>query len=135
MTTIHERTPPSTLTDVGLNMFVDTTKLRELPLPVTDVEIEDLLWHLDMPVWSQDGTDDWNLKPQDVIDGKSGSSIHQRRTTEADLAFPIVITEYKSRLVILDGIHRLVKALQEGRKTIEAIVVPASYLSRPEFQA
>jgi hypothetical protein len=48
-------TPPSILTDVGLNMFVDTAKLRELPLPIIDIDIEELIWHFDMPVWSKDG--------------------------------------------------------------------------------
>ena len=32
--------PLRTLTDVGLNMFVDTVKLRELPLLVVETNIE-----------------------------------------------------------------------------------------------
>ena len=32
--------PPHILTEVGLNMFVDTVKLRELPLLVVETNIE-----------------------------------------------------------------------------------------------
>lgn len=43
--------PPKKLTNVGLSMFVNTIKLRKLPLPVVEVPIKKLLWHFDMPVW------------------------------------------------------------------------------------
>lgn len=131
---MYNHVPPTLLTDVGLNMFVDTIKLRELPLSVIDVNIEKLLWHFDMPVWSKDGTDNWNLTPQGVIDRVPGSLVHQKRIAEADATFPILLTEYRSKLVILDGIHRLVKVYQNGGTTVKAKLIPTSYLSNEEFQ-
>lgn len=126
--------PPKILTDVGLNMFVDTVKLRNLPIPITDVSLEKLQWHFDMPVWDKDGTDDWNLTPKQVMEKAEGTSTHQKRVHDADTTHPIIVTEYKSRLVILDGVHRLVKVYSNSGKTIKAKIIPAEYLSRKEFQ-
>ncbi len=116
-------------------MFVDTIKLRELPLPVVEVPLENLLWHFDMPVWAKDGTDDWNLTPWDVINNKPGSTIHRQRMDKADLNYPIILTEYKSRLVALDGVHRLVKAYLQNRKTIPAKIIPSEFLTMKEYQS
>lgn len=124
---------PKILTDVGLSMFVNTVKLRELPLPIIEVDIEKLLWHFDMPVWERDGTDDWNLTPWEVIRKEEGTLVHQKRTEEADLSYPIIITEYKSRLVILDGVHRLAKAYMKGAKTMRAKVIPEALLTLREY--
>ncbi|MBU0486822.1 MAG: hypothetical protein KKA07_02920 [Bacteroidetes bacterium] len=127
--------PPHSLTDVGLSMFVDTTKLRELPLPIVEVPVEKLAWIFDMPIWAQDGTDDWNLTPWDVIKKKAGSTIHQQRVGAADLTYPIVLTEYNARLVALDGVHRLVKAYLQNQKKISAKIIPPEFLAMKEFQS
>ncbi len=127
--------PPRILTDVGLSMFVNTVKLRELPLPIVEVPIEQLIWHFDMPVWEKDRTNDWNLTPWEVIRKEVGSDVHQKRVKEANAIYPIVVTEYKNRLVILDGIHRLVKTYENGQKAIKAKIIPEKYLSLREFQS
>lgn len=131
---MNDKHPPQSLTDVGLNMYVDTFKLSNLPFHVAEIKLEDLLWHLDMPVWSKDGTDDWNLTPQEVIDKEPLTMTHQKRVEDADITYPIVITKLNSRLVILDGIHRLVKVYLAGNNTIKAKVIPASYLEKDEFK-
>lgn len=131
---MNHKKPPKILTDVGLNMFVDTVKLRELPLPITEVSIKKLKWHFDMPVWDKDGTDDWNLTPKQVIEKEERTSMHQKRVHDADTTHPIILTKYKSRLVILDGVHRLVKIYSSGGKTIKAKIIPTEYLSLKEFQ-
>jgi len=131
----NTKLPPSTLTDVGLSMFVDVIKLRELPLPIMEIELEKLLWHFDMPVWEKDDTDDWNLTPWEVIKKGVGSINHQKRTEKADTNFPIVVTEYNSRLVILDGVHRLVKTYLNNETVIKAKVIPTEYLTKKEYQS
>lgn len=127
--------PPRALTDAGLNMYVDTLKLSQLPLPVEDVKLEELLWHFDMPVWAKDDTDDWNLTPWEVINKKPKTITHQKRVDAADVAYPIVVTNFKSRLVVLDGVHRLVKVFLSGDKTVKAKIIPASYLKKREFKS
>ena len=125
---IHQ--PPKILTDVGLSMFVNTVELRDFNVPVSEVDIQDLLWHFDMPVWEKDGTDDWNLTPWEVIHKKDGSIEHRKRVQDADLTHPLIITRYKNRLVILDGIHRLAKAYMEGNKTVKVKVIPSNEVIR-----
>ena len=132
---MEKQQPPKILTDAGLSMFVNTVKLRELPLPVQDVAIKKLLWHFDMPVWEKDGTDDWNLTPWEVIKKAEGSAGHQARVKEADINFPLVITEYNSRLTILDGVHRLVKMYMRGDTKVKAKIIPKKYLVMREYQS
>ncbi len=127
--------PPRILTGAGLSMFVDTVKLRELALPVVDIDIKDLIWQFNMPVWEKDGTDDWNLTPWQVIRKEEGTTVHQKCIEEADLTFPIILTEYNSRLVALDGVHRIVKAYMLGEEKIKAKIIPGEYLIKKEFQS
>ncbi len=127
---MEHKHPPRVLTDAGLSLFVNTVRLRELPLPVVEIPLEKLLWHFDMPVWEKDGTDDWNLMPWEVIRKEEGTTTHWKRMEEADLGFPIIVTDYNHRLVILDGMHRLVKAYLERHATISAKVIPAGNLQR-----
>ncbi|MFA6601566.1 MAG: hypothetical protein WCT02_01750 [Candidatus Paceibacterota bacterium] len=79
--------PPRILTDAGLSMFVDNIRLRELPLPIIDIDIKELMWHFDMPVWEKDGTDDWNLTPWEVIKKIDGSTDHQKKLRMLMLVF------------------------------------------------
>ena len=132
---MEHKKPPKILTDVGLSMFVDTIKLRELPLAVVEIGLKDLIWQFDMPVWEKDGTNDWNLTPWEVIKKEDNTTTHQRKVEKADISFPIIITKYNSRYVALDGIHRLVKTYMEGGRTIKAKIIPESYLALSEYQS
>lgn len=126
--------PPKVLTEAGLSMFVDTRKIEKLLLPLIGVPLEDLIWHFDLPLWSKDGTDDWNLTPWEVIGEETGTMTHYERTMKADLSYPILVTKYQSRLVILDGVHRLAKAFINGQKRIKAKIVSPEILASPEFK-
>ncbi len=114
---------PKILEEAGYDIDVDTSKLRDLPLPIEHKNIEDLIWCLDLPVWEKDGTDDWNLTPREVLDGAEGTSEHKRKIEECRLEHPIVIIMNMGKWVILDGIHRLAKAYAQGLKTIDVKVL------------
>ncbi len=121
---------PKILTDAGYEIYCDTVKLRDADLPVVDFDVEKLVWNLDMPFWEKDGTDDWNLTPRDVMNKIEGSSEHQERVKKADLQYPIFVIKKKGRWLIIDGVHRLVKALQSGHKTIKAKIVTPELIRR-----
>ena len=127
------RYPPSILTDAGLSLFANTLELRESSFPIVQIPIEELTWHFDMPVWEKDETDDWNLAPRDVIEGKDGSVTHRARIEKADTSFPLIVTKYAERYVILDGIHRLVKRYEHGERVVNAKVIPIEYLTRKSY--
>jgi len=132
---MEHKQPPRILTDAGLNMFVDTVKLRELSLPIVDVDLYKLIWHFDMPVWAKDKTDEWNLTPWEVIEKRGGTKGHQERTKKADAKYPIIVTKYRSKYVVLDGVHRLVKAFVNNEKKIKAKIIPRKYLLLKKFQS
>ncbi len=113
-------TRPKILIDAGYEIYCDTLKLRELDVPVVDFAIEKLIWNFDLPLWDKDGTDDWNLTAWEVINKIPDSITHQQRIAEADLQFPILLTEKNDKWLVIDGVHRLVKAFEAKQKTIKA---------------
>lgn len=116
-------TRPKILEDVGFDIYVDTSKLRDLPLSIQQMNINDLIWCFDFPVWEKDGTDDWNLTPKEVIEKKPETMEHMKKIEEASLDYPIVVIFHKEKWVILDGIHRLVKAYLLEKPTVDAKVL------------
>lgn len=116
-------TRPKILEDAGFDIYVDTSKLRDLPLSIQQIDIKDLTWCFDLPVWEKDGTDDWNLTPRDVVEKKPETMEHMKKIEEASLDYPIVVIFHMEKWVILDGIHRLVKAYLLKKPTIDAKVL------------
>lgn len=123
-------TPPQVLTDVGYEIYCDIHKLWELDVPVVDFPIANLAWNFDLPLWDKDNTDDWNLTPREVIEHVPGSATHRQRVTLADLQFPILLTEKQGRWLVIDGVHRLVKAHEAGHATIKAKIFTEEVIAR-----
>jgi hypothetical protein len=121
---------PKILTDAGYEIYCDTIKLRALDLPIVDFAIDKLIWNFDLPFWEKDGTDDWNLTPRDVINKIEGSAGHQERVEKADPQFPILLLNKNNEWLIIDGVHRLVKAFQAKQKTIKAKIISEAMLKK-----
>jgi hypothetical protein len=64
---------------------------------------------LDEPYWA--GEPDQRLTCREVVD-------HARLMLESDLGFPVILS---SDGRVMDGMHRICKALLEGRAEIEAV--------------
>lgn len=77
------------------------------------VPIEDLKYNLEEAVWS-DGKNK-NYSPQDVLNDPKKFADEMEQIEEAELKYPIFI--YKDEIV--DGFHRLAKAVLKNKKTIE----------------
>lgn len=129
----YER-PPKIMTDAGLSIFVFSDDFWTIDLPIIEVPIADLLWHFEMPVWEKDGTDDWNLTPWEVIKNNKGSMDHRERIRGVDTSFPIILCEFNSRYVVLDGMHRLVKLYEAGEKMVRVKIIPPHLLTLREFK-
>ncbi|MCX6716204.1 MAG: ParB N-terminal domain-containing protein [Candidatus Taylorbacteria bacterium] len=113
---------PKIIRDVGFDFSWSEKKVWILEVPVEEINIDELTWHFDIPFLWERGI--YNLKPQEVI---SNSDIHKKeyaRTMKADLIHPIDIMENKGRWLILDGLHRLMKASILGMKTIKVRKIP-----------
>jgi hypothetical protein len=107
----------------------DIYKLWALDLPIRRLAVEELAWLLDLPVWGKDGIR-FRVSPAQVRADPDRFGKHLRRVMASDLEHPIHLVGHKSRLIILDGYHRLLKAAMEGRREIDAMV-----LSQQDFDS
>lgn len=93
--------------------------------PTHEIVTEILEWHFDRPFWN------WNnewyvLKPIDVINNPNKFKSEYDRIMNSDISYPIDVMENKGRLVILDGLHRLVKYKILGMDKVKVRIIPRS---------
>jgi len=115
---------PQIIKDVGFDFRWDVRKVWALDIPVTEMDINELLWHFEIPFWELADTDDYNLTPNAVINKEAGTRQHREKIENADTSYPIDIMENKGRWLILDGLHRLVKLYEQGARTIKVRIIP-----------
>jgi hypothetical protein len=102
-------------------------RLLALDLPLEEVLVRDFVWLLDLPFWREHG--EWfALTPNQVRERPDEHVEQWARMLRADLDAPVHITERHGRPVIIDGVHRLLKADIVGRHRIPARRVPGSVL-------
>ncbi|GAA1558362.1 hypothetical protein GCM10009804_13940 [Kribbella hippodromi] len=123
---------PETLREVFPPYRWQLAKLWELDLKVEPVEIADLVWMFDLPLWQFDG-DRFKVTPHQVAETPMNFRAHYQRVMDADLDFPINLVAYRGRLVVLDGMHRLLKAHFLRRRWIEGTIATATQLQSCEI--
>ncbi len=104
----------------------DVPSLWALDLPVEEIPIKTLDWHLDVPVWPDPTGRDYRITPRQVIGRPGTHAAEYARIERADLSFPIEVIPNRSRLMILDGIHRLCNAHIHGETVVQARRIPHS---------
>ena len=114
---------PKIIEEVGFDFSWSEKKVWALDVPVEKIDIKRLEWHFKIPFWStKNGY--YDLKPNDVINFPENYQEEYNRTMKADLSYPIDIMKNKGRWLILDGLHRLVKAKILGKTKVEVRKVP-----------
>lgn len=117
---------PPALKDVLYDFWWDVDKLFALQLPTQTISIEQLLWHLSLPIWTYNGRQ-FAISPNDVLASPMQYAEHFNRVLRADLDYPIVVRKDGDRIIVVDGCHRLVKAHLNGQKEIKASVMSKEY--------
>ena len=118
---------PASLRGVLLDHPWELSKLLALDLPVEEVSVAALAWQLDLPWWRRG--DDWFfVTPNEVRSDPAASPEQWARTMRADLDAPIHVRMTERGPVVLDGVHRLLKAVVEGRSSLSARVLPDEHL-------
>ncbi len=117
---------PKSIQEVDIPFEKDDAKIQALDLPVEEMDINELLWHFDYPFWEKEGTDEWNLTAWELIKNPEKEPTHYKRVQNVDLSYPLQIMRHNGRWLLLDGLHRLVKAYLEGKKTVKVRKVPYS---------
>jgi hypothetical protein len=114
---------PQIIKDVGFDFSWDEPKVWKLDIPARKMNINELIWHFDIPFLWIDG-DVYNLTPNDVLTNPKKYQSEYDRTMTADMRYPIDIMENKGRWLILDGLHRLMQAVINGLKEVDVRIVP-----------
>ena len=97
---------------------VNHKKLWALNIPTEEIEISELGFNFDIPYLEKEGTDDWNLSINQLLENLEIEPSHANKINKADLSYPIDLYFYTNEWIILDGVHRLAKALLLKNKTI-----------------
>lgn len=101
----------------------DVEALWALELPAEPFPLARLAWHLDVPVWPLD-EQPYALTPRQVLRAPFRHAREYRRVRAANLMFPLEITYFRGRWLILDGVHRLTRAHEDGHYEILVRKVP-----------
>ena len=112
---------PDRLQAVLPNVMWSRDRLHQLELPVVELLVDELAWQLDLPWW-RDSHEYFSLSPLDVWREPVVHSSQWQRTLAADLTYPIHVLE-RGPLIVLDGVHRLLKAFGQKRERIDACIV------------
>lgn len=115
---------PHVLHGVILDYLWDHARLHALTgLPEVAVPVRDLVWHLDLPFWAEGGRP-FRVSPCEVASDRNRHPAQWARTMAADLRFPLhVRTNPSGKMIILDGVHRLLKAFILGLSTVNVLVL------------
>lgn len=114
---------PAELHDVILDFRWDIERLHALDLPTCTVAASDLAWHLDLPFWSVRGVP-FQISPTEVAANPALHQKHWQRTLAAELRYPLdAYLLWDGQIVVLDGIHRLLKASLMDRTDIPVRVL------------
>lgn len=104
-------------------------KVWALELPVEEIDIEKLTWHLDIPYWENDSKQRWTVSPRDVIEQSEDTTVEQKRVRDVGLEYPIDIFENDGKLFILDGLHRLAKQYKQKVRKVRVRFIPKERFS------
>ncbi|MBI2055609.1 MAG: ParB N-terminal domain-containing protein [Candidatus Sungbacteria bacterium] len=114
---------PEIIRKVGFDFHWAEEKVWKLNIPVTEMDISELAWHFDFPFhWHQGGI--YNLKSRDIIENPEKYKEEYERMMNVDLKYPIDIMENKGRWLILDGLHRLMKAYILKMEKVSVRIIP-----------
>jgi len=120
---------PRIFKKLGFGFCWDDNLLKNIDEPIIELNINELLWNLDLPFWEEEKIDDWNLTPREVIQNPKHYPNHYQRILRVDLNYPICIAKSKNeKRFVLDGTHRLARAYIDNLKTIKVKIIPNNKL-------
>lgn len=103
----YQEEPTSTVTHDGAEYSVNRILELSRSLPATEFPIDYLKWMM----------------------GTKPTKSDKKRIDGVDLAFPIIVTPWNNQYVIIDGWHRVAKALEAGLTHIPARIIFSDILA------
>jgi hypothetical protein len=119
---------PPIIKQVGFDFNWDERKVWAIDAPTETIATEELAWHLDIPfLWTKpDGF--YDLTPRSVLGHPDQYPEEYARMLNANLRYPIDIMQKGEQWVILDGLHRLMKAVLQERDTVTVRKIPTAVI-------
>lgn len=118
---------PDSVKEYGFNFYWDNAKVWRLKAPITQLAVSDLEWHFDVPfLWEGEGK--YNLRAREVMEHPDIHRKEYDRMCATNSAYPIDVMENKGRLVILDGLHRLMKAYLNKQTHVQVRIIPRRFI-------
>lgn len=114
---------PKIIKEVGFDFHWSEEKVWVLDIPIEEMDISELEWHFDIPFWRTPGNS-YDLSPSQVLADPDKYKEEFERTMCADLNYPLDIMFWKNKWLLLDGLHRLVKAKQLGSSKVKVRKIP-----------
>ncbi len=116
---------PAEIAEVYFDFDWDKRKIWALDIAPEAIDRKRLDWHLDLPFWSSRPPRPlFDLIPRSVIENPSIHAVHARRIEQADMTFPLDVMEHRGRVCVMDGLHRLARAVMEGRERVTVRRIP-----------
>jgi len=126
---LPDRILPKIIDEVGFDFSWSSKKVWALDYPTEDMEISVLEWHFTIPFWDKP-KGYYNLSPNEVINNPEKFKKEYERTMKVDMSHPIDIMMNKGRWLILDGLHRLVRAKIQGEDKVKVRKIPRLEISK-----
>jgi len=121
---------PKIMREAGFDFDWDDLKVQAIDEPISELDINELLWNFDIPFWEEEIINDWNLTPREVVKHPKYHQNHYQKVLQSDLQYPICIARNKKgRWFVLDGTHRLTKAYLNKQKTVKVKIIPKERIS------
>ena len=114
---------PQIIKDVGFDFHWSEEKVWRIEATITEMDIRELLWHFDVP-FLDEGGERYKITPREVMEHSDEHPEEYKRTLNADTRYPLDIMENKGRWLILDGLHRLMKAYLNAEKSVRVRIIP-----------
>lgn len=118
---------PAIINEVGFDFSWSEEKVWALDLPIEEMMIDELEWHFAIPFWWTNGQK-YNFEPRWVIENPDKYPERYKRIMAADSTYPLDIMHRRGRWLLLDGLHRLVKAKLLGKTTVKVRKVPVEMI-------
>ncbi len=109
------------------------SKIWSIDIPTHNAKINFFQWHLECPFWASNPPDQiFDLCPIAVINNPKRYPERFQHVLSVDISFPIETMYFGSRLVILDGIHRLANLIVNGFPEIKYRIVQREHFAMIE---
>ena len=114
-----EKILPDIIKQNCFDFWWDNQKVYQLNVPIEEIPVTELDWIFDLPFWSNEGVN-YILTPREFINNPTKYPTHKTRIEICDTAYPIdIMLNPNGKWLILDGLHRLVKMVIEGKKSVK----------------